>query len=349
MIELVRGNLLEAEAEALVNTVNCIGYMGKGIALQFKKAFPENFKAYEKACKAGEVRPGQMLVYETSLMTGPIYIVNFPTKRHWRDRSLLEDIASGLTALVAEVSRLGIKSLAVPPLGCGNGGLEWSVVKPMIEKAFAGLADVHVLLYEPVGPPDASSMPVRTPRPEMTVARALFIRLMLDYAEVGYKLTLLEVQKLAYFLQIAGQPLRLNFSAGYYGPYAPNLNKVLERLEGHFTSGYGDDQRPWQEIRVLDGAGEEAASFLEGRDEETRRLHMVGELIEGFKTPYGMELLASVHWLATHADPRAENAEQAVSGMHSWNPRKRRVFEPRHIVTAWEHLIDTAWLAQAPQ
>src|SRR5215208_2123004 len=118
-VEIRRGDLLAADAEAVVNTVNCVGIMGRGIALQVKNAYPANFKAYEAACKRGEVEPGRMLVHETGQLTNPRYIINFPTKRHWRGRSRIEDIESGLDALVAEVRRLGIKSIAVPPLGCG--------------------------------------------------------------------------------------------------------------------------------------------------------------------------------------------------------------------------------------
>jgi O-acetyl-ADP-ribose deacetylase (regulator of RNase III) len=135
MISLTRGNVIEADAEALVNTVNCEGFMGKGIALQFKKAFPENFKAYAQACRAGEVRAGRMFVFSTGSMVNPKYIINFPTKRRWREKSRIEDIESGLEALVDEVRRLKLSSVAVPPLGCGHGRLDWAVVRPLIERS----------------------------------------------------------------------------------------------------------------------------------------------------------------------------------------------------------------------
>ncbi len=151
MVEIVRGDLLAADTEALVNAVNCVGYMGKGIALQFKKAFPENFAEYQKACRAGLVQPGKMFVFGTGSMLSPRYIINFPTKRDWRGKSMYEDIEVGLRALVSEVKRSGIRSIAVPPLGCGLGGLDWKRVRPMIETAFAEVPDVHVLLFEPLG------------------------------------------------------------------------------------------------------------------------------------------------------------------------------------------------------
>jgi O-acetyl-ADP-ribose deacetylase (regulator of RNase III) len=149
MIEEAAGNLLQADVEALVNTVNCVGVMGKGIALQFKRAWPENFRRYAKACNVGGVIPGRMFIFETGGMVNPKYIVNFPTKRHWRDKSRIEDIESGLKALVEDVKRLGIRSIAVPALGCGNGGLDWEDVAPLIDKAFEALPEVTVLLFSP--------------------------------------------------------------------------------------------------------------------------------------------------------------------------------------------------------
>jgi len=143
--------LLKADVEALVNTVNCVGVMGKGIALEFKQTFPRNFEVYQKACKTGEVKPGSMFVFKTGSIFKPQYIINFPTKRHWRDNSKIDNIKTGLVALIREISQLNIQSVAVPPLGCGLGGLNWSIVRPMIEKAFEDLPDVQVLLYEPEG------------------------------------------------------------------------------------------------------------------------------------------------------------------------------------------------------
>lgn len=350
MIELTRGNLLTAQADALVNTVNCMGFMGKGIALQFKQAFPANFKTYEAACAAGEVVPGRMLIHDNGGLVNPRWIINFPTKRHWRGNSRLEDVASGLTALVAEVRRLGIKTIAVPPLGCGLGGLDWAVVRPMIEQAFdEALPDVKVLLFGPDGAPDAKTMPVRTARPKLTLSRALFIRLMDAYSALDYSRTLLEVQKLAYFLQEAGQALRLRYQAGHYGPYADNLNKVLEAIEGHYIRGYGDSQKPNAEIELLPGAVAEAEAFLADDAEAVARLDRVAELIEGFETPYGMELLATVHWVAhqpglDNSAPAADVA-QAVARVHAWNPRKRKVFKPEHIAVAWGRLQQTGWMS----
>lgn len=353
MIRTARGNLLQAPVEALVNTVNCVGAMGKGIALQFKQAFPANFKTYEAACKRGEVAPGKMLVHDHGLLIEPRYVMNFPTKRHWRGNSRMEDIESGLAALVEEVRQRGIRSIAIPPLGCGLGGLDWNQVRPRIEAAFATLPDVEVHLYVPAGAPPAKAMPVRTERPGMTPARALFIKLMETYAALDYGRTLLEVQKLAYFLQAAGEPLKLRYQAGIYGPYAHNLNKVLEALEGHFIRGYGDSQRPDAEIELLPGAVGAAEAFIGQDSESLCRLSRVAELIEGFETPYGLELLATVHWAGINGGrdgaPPARTVDEAVSIIHAWNPRKQRIFKPQHVHKAWARLTGLGWIGNGVQ
>jgi len=345
MIEISKGNLLEADAEALVNTVNCVGYMGKGIALQFKQAFPDNFTGYDKACKAGHVKPGQMFIHKTGLIFNPKYIINFPTKRHWRGKSKLKDIRSGLSALIEDIKQLHIRSIAVPPLGCGLGGLNWRTVRRIIEDAFSGVPEVHVLLFEPVGTPDAKEMPVRTSRPNMTTARALFIKLMEQYSFMAYRLTLLEIHKLTYFLQEAGEPLRLQYEKGHYGPYAANLNKVLEIMEGHFIRGYGDSQKPDAEVELMPGAVGAADKFLTNKDSSLNRLDRVAKLIEGFETPYGMELLSSVHWVVVHDRPPVKTEDAAIARIHAWSPRKREMFRPQHIRVAWQRLKDQNWPA----
>ena len=218
---------------------------------------------------------------------------------------------------------------------------------PLIERAFAEVANLRVLLFEPQDVPSAAAMPIGTPRPHLTPARALLIKLMAQYTELPYRLTLLEVQKLAYFLQEAGEPLRLQYQKGIYGPYAHNLNKVLELLEGHYIRGYGDSQAPDVEIRLMPDAAEEATSFLEEAFDTQARLSRLASLIDGFETPYGMELLASVHWLATHEPAKATTPEEATALMQRWNPRKRRMFQPSHVRIAWERLSDNGWMPLA--
>ncbi len=342
MIELVTGNLLEADAEAFVNTVNTVGVMGKGIALQFRQAFPENYAIYRSACERGEVQPGRMLVVPTGQMGNPRYIINFPTKRHWKGKSRMEDIEAGLPALVATIKEHAIRSVAVPPLGCGNGGLDWNEVRPRIEVAFAAIPDVHVLLYMPAGAPDADAMRVNTRRPRMTPGRAAIIALMKLYALPGYRMTLLEIQKLAYFLQVAGEPLQLSFVKGKYGPYSEVLQHVLQRMEAHFIRGYGDRSRG-ASIRLLSHADSEAEAFLRDHPITRTRLDQVAQLIDGFETPYGMELLATVHWLVSDEAALTDDPAALVRAVYSWNAHKQ-TFMPHHIQAAWSRLKDTGWL-----
>ena len=180
--------------------------MGRGVALQFKESFPANFKAYETACRREEVQPGRMFVFETGTLTNPKFIINFPTKRHWRGKSRMEDIDSGLRALADEIRMRGINSIAIPPLGSGLGGLDWSEVRPRIESTLRGFNDLRVLIFEPNGTP--SNFKARDV-PNMTAGRAALVALMHRYLGglMDPFVSLLEVHKLMYFMQEAGEPL----------------------------------------------------------------------------------------------------------------------------------------------
>jgi O-acetyl-ADP-ribose deacetylase (regulator of RNase III) len=347
MIEYTHGNLLEATAEALVNTVNCVGIMGKGLALQFRQAFPENFRSYARACRAGEVHLGQMFVVPNSNLFGPRYIINFPTKYHWKDRSRLQDIQNGLIDLVKHIQTLNINSIAIPPLGCGNGGLNWDDVRPLIEHAILDIPNVHILLLSPDGAPEVDKIQINTKKPRLTPARALFLTLMDTYKQPGYRLSMLEMQKLAYFLQEAGEPLKLNYIKHRFGPYAENLNHALERLDGSYIRGYGDRSRR-AEMYVLPGAIDEARSVIAASSDSIQRLEQVQRLIEGFETPYGMELLATVHWAAQEIHFSGNDLQELIEVVHSWNSRKRERFKPIHIQTAWNRLYSEGWITSTP-
>jgi O-acetyl-ADP-ribose deacetylase (regulator of RNase III) len=259
MIREATGNLLTAPVEALVNTVNTVGIMGKGIALQFRRAYPAMFSEYQREAKAGRLQLGHMHVWPTGALDGPAYIISFPTKGHWRAASRLEDIDTGLVDLVRVISTLGIRSIAVPPLGCGHGGLDWAHVEPKIRAVFRSLSDVETLLYAPGTTPAAAAMPTATSRPAMTPGRAALVRLLSRYQALAMESSLIEVQKLLYFLQLAGEPQRLNYTKGIYGPYADNLRHVLSIVEGHFLTGYGDGGS-----RVPDAEPRKEGLFTEG-------------------------------------------------------------------------------------
>ncbi len=339
MIELTHGNLLEADADALVNTVNTQGVLGKGIALQFKRAFPEMEGPYKEACKTGALRPGTLHIFERPDFVGPKYIINFPTKREWKNPSRLADIQAGLDALVQAVQDRGIERIAIPPLGCGNGGLDWRDVYPMIAEAFAPLDSVRVLVYPPNGAPPPDQQVNRTKSPSMTPGRAALLGIMQRYAELDYTMTMLEVQKLAYFLQEAGQPLRLHFEKHHYGPYADDLRKVLRHLEGHFIFGFGDgNNSPDTSIRLLAEATSPVEELLSADPETRDRCERVARQIEGFETPYGLELLSTVHWVAKKETHPATNAAEALAMIHAWNPRKRELMQPDHVAVACERV-----------
>jgi O-acetyl-ADP-ribose deacetylase (regulator of RNase III) len=344
MITYKRGDIFKEDADAIVNTVNCVGAMGRGIALQFKKHFPENFKVYEAACKQKEVMPGKMFVHETGFLIGPKYIINFPTKRHWRGASRMVDIESGLLDLVKVIKKLNIKSIALPPLGCGLGGLDWAEVLPRIESALAEFAEVSIIVFEPTGVPAAERMVKIRKVPNMTPGRAALLELVHRYLAglLDPFVTLLEVQKLMYFLQESGEPLQLKYQKHFYGPYAENLRHVLHTVEGHFLSGYADGgDSPDKELNLLPGAYEKASKFLLDHQQTRLRYDKVSKLVEGFESPFGMELLATVHWVAINED--AKTPEQVIQKVHQWNERKRQ-FTPRQIELAYNVLSEKGWI-----
>ncbi len=342
MIEYVQGDILQADAEALVNTVNCVGVMGRGIALQFKNAYPANFAEYKHACDRGDVVPGRMLIYRTGALTNPKYIINFPTKRHWKGKSRLEDIESGLDALAGDIKALGIASIAIPPLGSGLGGLPWEQVRQLIQQKIGTLEHVTVLVYEP------GDVQVKTKSlnvPHLTASRAITIKLIDRYLQglMDPFVSLLEVQKLMYFMQVSGEPLQLTYEKGSYGPYAPNLRHVLNTLEGHYISGYGDGgDDPKKPLRLIPGAVKDADEYLQKNDVRTIvHLDKVSELVNGFETSFGLELLATVHWLL--ATEEIQDDEELIRTVHAWNSRKQR-FTPHQILQARNQLATSGAL-----
>lgn len=345
MIKYMTGDLLEDDAQVLVNTVNCVGVMGRGIALQFKKKFPENFKAYEQACKANLVVPGRMFVFAITDMFEPRYIVNFPTKRHWRENSRIEDIESGLDDLVRFVTNNKIKSIAIPPIGSGLGRLNWSVVKNKIEQAFIDLTNVEVRIYQPSEFIKKKSV-IDQRVPNMTKGRASLLVLSQRYLN-GYldpSISLLEVQKLMFFLQEAGEPLRLNYSKGLYGPYAENLRHVLRRIEGHFIRGYEDGgDNPMKQLELITDAVTKASELIANNQGINLKINKVFNLIEGFESSFGLELLATVYWAIN--DTETNNLQKLQDYIYCWSERKKQ-FTPRQIKIAQNRLIEQNWIPQ---
>jgi O-acetyl-ADP-ribose deacetylase (regulator of RNase III) len=350
MIRYVTGNLLEASVEALVNTVNTVGVMGKGVALQFKETFPQNFAEYEAACRRGEVRIGRMFVTKTGRLTGPRLIINFPTKVEWRHPSKMEYIRSGLSDLIKVVRDREIRSIALPPLGCGNGGLDWQLVRGAIEDALAELQDVDIVVFEPTA--KYQTAPKRAGVEELTIPRAMVVDLIQRYAVLGFECTNLEVQKLVYLVQrvMSGMGLNdefaLKFTTNKYGPYADALRHLLDSLDGSYLHCEKRlaDAGPFDAITIDSERLPRVREFL-GRNERrefTDAIRRVDQIIDGFQSPYLMELLATVDWVSRPEGPgMTDQVSTAVSrwpGGASSAERKSRLFKPEQIELAVNRL-----------
>lgn len=344
MINYKIGDLFNDNSEAIVNTVNCVGVMGRGIALQFKKRYPENFKAYETECKLGKIIPGRVFVFETNSFINPKYIINFPTKRHWRGTSRIEDIESGLVDLAKVIKKYEINSIAIPPLGSGLGGLDWLLVKGRIQATLTDIEHVEINVYEPIGAPKAENMVRNKKVPPMTPGRAALIELIHLYLKglLDPFITLLEIHKLMYFLQIAGENLRLQYVKETYGPYAKNLSHVLNAVEGYMLSGYADGgNNPQKRLELIPGATDDAEKFLLTQPDTLKRMKRVSELVDGFETPFGLELLATVHWLVENG---ADSLSEVIKETYAWNRHKTQ-FSRRQIEIALHRLISLQWVA----
>jgi O-acetyl-ADP-ribose deacetylase (regulator of RNase III) len=348
MITFTQGNLLEARAEALVNTVNTAGVMGKGIALMFKERFAENFRLYAAACKAKEVRTGKMFVTEVHELGGPRWIVNFPTKQHWRGNSRIEWITEGLQDLRSFLIENKVKSIAIPPLGAGNGGLDWAQVRPRIEEALSGL-DTEILVFEPTQ--KYQNVAKRTGVEKLTPPRALIAELVRRYWVLGMECSLLEIQKLAWFLERSIEragltPLNLRFVPHRYGPYADHLRHLLEQLDGsylHCDKRLGD-AGPLDVIWFDDGRKAFVQTYLQSQAKEyAPALEATAALVDGFESPFGMELLATVDWLLAK-EGVAPTVSAVREGLRHWHggsgaaERKDRLFDDRALGIALERL-----------
>lgn len=355
MIEFTTGNLLESDAEALVNTVNTVGVMGKGVALMFKETFPENFQAYEAACAAKQVRLGRMFVTKRTDLFGPKWIINFPTKDHWRYPSKMEWIVSGLKDLKRIIAENQIKSIALPPLGAGNGGLNWREVRLHIQQELESLPDVRVIIYEPTA--KYQNVAKRSGVEALTAPRALIAELVRRYSILGIECTLLEVQKLGYFLERyatkgggAKSDLNFQFGANKYGPYSERLKHLLNALDGsylHCDKRLGD-AGPFDIIRFDYSKQDKIAAFLTTPEAKKygAALAQTSQLIDGFESPLSMELLATVDWLVYHdgLDPTVDAIRARLEkwpGGRSAGQRKLRLFEDRTIRIAIEALTES--------
>lgn len=339
MIRYTKGDLLSATTEALVNTVNTVGVMGKGIALQFKTRFPQNFKVYHEACKKGTFNTGQVLVVREGDLLHQKTIVNFPTKAHWKADSKYEYISTGLEALKNALLEYNIKSIAIPPLGCGNGGLDWNRVKIMIEESLSHV-DCDIVVYTPNNEIKAI-LQKETAKKEakLTPARAMLIYLLFQYEASGEQSSLFVANKLAYFLQRKGEKLRLKFEAHHYGPYTVQLNHVLMHLNGVYLKGMEQNQaKPFEPLWLNYDKYSEIESYLKENInfEQQQRLNSVLQLLQGFESTFALELLATVDFVST--ENKSNDIESIQKAIASWSNRKANLFENKQIEIAHNHL-----------
>lgn len=348
MIEYKKGDILKEETEAVVNTVNTKGVMGKGIALQFKERFSENYRQYKKACEAGKVETGKVFVTETGQLLNPRYVINFPTKEHWKNPSKMDYIYEGLEDLVRVIQDKNINSISIPPLGCGNGGLDWNEVKPVIEKALADISNLHIVVFEPSNLVYKKKERKPKNKANVTPVRAMFLSIFEKYKELGFQLSFIEAHKLIYFLQRFGEPLNLTFEKNRYGPYSYVIDHMLYDVEGTFMKGTKfKDAKPQDNIYLVDDNFGEIHEFIEKEltQEQKNRLNLIYEFIEGFESPLGLELLATVDYILQNSEKdisENELTEQIYnwdSDNPSWGKRKKDLMKKEYIEVALERIM----------
>lgn len=344
------GNLFDTDAEAIVNTVNCVGVMGKGVALEFKKRWPDNFKAYKAECDAKRLTVGKMFVFDQGAdmfeaKQPPRFLINFPTKDHWRGKSKMSYIVDGLDDFIIQLRKHAIQSVALPPLGCGNGGLPWQDVKAVLEQKLADIHDIDFIVYAPQENKQDVLRPEHEDYPtlEMTLPRAVLVKTISEFEPFfGGALTRVPLQKIVYFLQEIGLDFNLAFKPNTHGPYSETLKSVLYKLEeNHFIQGYSDEE---PQITATKGAVAAAHEFLSQADSSPYEamIQRLSLLIDGYENPIGMELLASVHYLTRHEGMTDKTA--IIQAIQNWNERKKEYFTPPIIERAYHRLEQDGFL-----
>lgn len=351
------GNLLESNAQTLVNTVNCVGVMGKGIALDFKKRFPAMFDEYVEKCARGEVRLGEPYLWKNP--KGP-WVLNFPTKDHWRSNANLRDIVRGLNFLIAHYEEWGIESLAVPPLGCGNGQLEWRMVGPILTQYLERL-DIPVDLYAPYGTPQQEMLPSflekgvgsdlrTTPRQDFEWISPAWIALVevlrrLEAQPYHWPVGRTVFQKLAYVATALGLPTDLEFTRGSYGPYSADLKKLEARLESH---GLVSERSFHNMIQIRVGPAYLSASktYEEDLAEWEPIIHKLFDLFMRISTANQAELVASALFSAEHlAKESSPPTERMIFDyVAEWKKRRRPAIDETDLAVTIRDLASRGWL-----
>lgn len=337
MIKYLTGNILDSQAEALVNTVNTVGVMGKGIALQFKKAYPNSFKAYYQACKNKEIEIGKLFVTKDSnVSTGEKVIVSFPTKKDWRKPSEYEYIEKGLQDLMNVINNYKIKSIAIPPLGSGNGGLEWEKVKNIIAR-YLGQLDIEVFVYEPT---TLIKEKLKKERVKLTDARALLLFVLYDLVRNGEYVSEFSSEKVAYFLQRFGAKkyFKLTYQSNFYGPYSGKVRFLLNILNGSYIMGYSDmNKKPFEPLTIVADGYEDIKKYIESKPELKSIATKTIEFLNGFYSDFALELLSSIDFISQ----KEKNLSREVisNKLETWSNRKRSIFSnPKYLDISLHHL-----------
>lgn len=339
MIKYITGNLLKSDAQALVNTVNTVGVMGKGIALQFKKQYPINFKKYAKACKEKAVQIGQLFVTEEeTILYGKQIIVNFPTKEHWRKPSQYSYIEKGLKALIELIKERQITSIAIPPLGAGNGGLEWFKVKALIETHLSNV-DCEIIVYEP----NAHIKEIlKKERTKLTPARAMLLAMFYDLIRQGEFVSEFSGEKIAYFLQRFGaeKSFKLDYKPYFYGPYSGKVRHVLHHLNGSYITGYtSKDKKPFEPLGLVMDAEKDIITYLEKEENQPYKIIVdrTKGFLSGFYSDFGLELLSTIDFIGQQE--ATSDVEQIKAKLASWSDRKKSMFSnEQFIIKGTKHL-----------
>ncbi len=344
MIEYTIGDMFESVAQALVNTVNTVGVMGKGVALQFKKNYHNNYKAYVEACKKGEVKIGEMFVVRDHSLLGEKLIINFPTKTDWRKPSEYEYVSRGLDALIETIHQYSIQSIAIPPLGAGNGGLHWDRVRSMIEEKLSDL-DVRIVVYEP-------SKQVREhlakERVKLSDARALLLYVLFDLVRHGEYISEFSCEKVCYFLQRFGAKkyFKLEYIPYYYGPYSGKVRHVLYALNGSYIMGYSSmDKKAFEPLNLIPDCWGEVSQYVESKPELKGIAERTMTFLRGYYSDFALELLSSIDYLLQSG--LASDRQSVIDGLNSWNDRKRSLFsDTRYIDISLKHLSEAIFINQ---
>ena len=343
-MEFIKGNLLESETQALVNTVNTVGVMGKGIALQFKEVFPFNYKIYSAACKNNELKPGKLLVVKESTLKGEKIVINFPTKTDWFRKSKYEYVEAGLEELFKVIHDENIQSIAIPPLGCGNGGLQWRKVKELMLKYLGRINGVKILVYEPnEAVKEVLKKQKLDNKVKLTNARAMLLYSMFYYESLGENCSLFVANKLAYFLQRLGEKslLKLQFKASHYGPYSVGVEHMLHNMNGKYLKGLEQmNAKAFEPLELQYERVKEVSDYVRNEltSEQNIRLKNLITLIEGFQSALSLEILASVDYI--RKENPGSNEETIRATVRNWSDRKQRLFEEKYIAIAMRHLDD---------